>query len=36
MEESEYSDGSEVKETEVLFMGLDTQALIVTRMYKVK
>ena len=26
MEDSEDSDGSEVEETEVLFMGLDTQA----------
>ena len=26
MEDSEYLDGSEVEETEVLFMGLDTQA----------
>ena len=26
MEDNEYSDGSEVEETKVLFMGLDTQA----------
>ena len=26
MEDNEYLDGSEVEETEVLFMGLDTQA----------
>ena len=26
MEDNEYSDGSKVEETEVLFMGLDTQA----------
>ena len=26
MEDNEYSDGSEVEETEVLLMGLDTEA----------